>query len=202
MKVSKTSGPTLYPLDLEEIKLHLRIPNGETAEDDLLNGLQDAAVEYVENHTNRKLLTQEWRVYFNDWPEEDSFEIPYPPLQSIASTGVIYTNSTQDSTTYSSTKWAIDSVSVPGRLVREYEEDVWCSTATLHNNNPIEISFTCGYTTASSIPQSIKSAMLLIIGHLYENRENSFVGSFGGQTITTIPLAAQSLLASYRVFSF
>jgi uncharacterized phiE125 gp8 family phage protein len=200
MKVSKTSGPTMYPLRLDEIKAHLRIPEGETNEDDLLNGLQDAAVEYVENHTNRKLLTQTWKVYFDDWPDGDSFEIPYPPLQSIASTGVVYTNSTNDSTTYGSTKWATDAVSVPGRLVREYEESAWPTTATLHNNNPIEISFTCGYTTASNIPQSIKSAMLLIIGDLYENREQSVVGP--GWQVSRVSVAAQSLLAPYRNFKF
>jgi uncharacterized phiE125 gp8 family phage protein len=200
MKVSKTSGPTLYPLRLDEIKAHLRIPEGETNEDDLLNGLQDAAVEYVENHTNRKLLTQTWKVYFDDWPNGDSFEIPYPPLQSIPSTGVVYTNSTNDSTTYGSTKWASDTVSEPGRLVREYEESTWPTTATLHNNNPIAVEFVCGYTTGSNIPQSIKSAMLLIIGDLYENREQSVVGP--GWQVSRVSVAAQSLLAPYRNFKF
>jgi uncharacterized phiE125 gp8 family phage protein len=183
---------------MEEIKLHLRIPEGETAEDALLDGLQDAAIEYVENHTNRKLMTQRWKVYFDDWSTGDSFEIPYPPLQSIPSTGVVYTNSTNDSTTYGSTKWQSDTVSEPGRLVREYEESSWPTTATLHNKNPIAIEFVCGYTTGSNVPQSIKQAMLLIIGDLYENRENSMVG----QPITTVPLAAKSLLASYRNFKF
>ncbi len=198
MKTAKTSGPSAYPLDLDDIKDHLRIPQGETAEDDLLGGLRDAAIEYAEAVTNRKLITQEWKVYYNDWPDEDYFEIPYPPLQSVASTGVVYTNSTNNSTTYGSTKWATDIVSEPGRLVREYEEDNWPSTATLHNNNPIEISFTCGYTTKSNVPQSIRQAMLLIIGHLYENREETAMGD----VLTRVPMAARSLLAPYRVYSF
>ena len=157
-----SSGQT--SLLLEDIKNHLRIPVGETDEDDFLIGLHNSAQEYVENYTNRKLLTQSWNVYFDDWPDGDSFEIPYPPLQSIPSTGVVYTNSTNDSTTWGSTKWSYDAVSEPGRLVREYEESSWPTTATLHNNNPIAIEFVCGYTTASNIPQSIRQAMLLIIG--------------------------------------
>jgi uncharacterized phiE125 gp8 family phage protein len=197
------SSSQLVSVPLEDIKDHLRIPIGETNEDNLLEGLRDAAQGYVENYTNRKLLTQKWSVYFDDWPNKDSFEIPYPPLQylgssSRASTALSYTNSTQKSVTWSSSNFAADSVSEPGRLVRDYEITTWPTTATLHNNNPISITFICGYTTTSNIPQSIKQAMLLIIGDLYENRENSIVG----QTITTIPLAAQSLLASYRVFSF
>ena len=191
-----SSGQVSLPL--EDIKNHLRLPIGETDEDDLLNGLRDAAQEYVENHTNRKLLTQTWSVYFDDWPSGDSFEMPYPPLQSIPTTGVVYTNSTQDSTTWSSTNWAADSVSEPGRLVRDYEQQAWPTTATLHNNNPIAISFICGYTTASNIPRSIRQAMLLIVGHFYENREETIVG----QPITRVPMAVNSLLAPYRNFKF
>jgi uncharacterized phiE125 gp8 family phage protein len=186
---------------LEDIKDHLRIPIGETNEDTLLEGLRDVAQEYVENYTNRKLLTQKWSVYFDDWPNKDSFEIPYPPLQYLGSssgpsTALAYTNSTQNTVRWSSSNFAADSISEPGRLVRDYEVTAWPTTATLHNNNPIAITFICGYTTTSNIPQSIKQAMLLIIGHLYEQREETIVG----QPITRVPLAANSLLASYRNF--
>jgi len=191
-----SSGQTSLPL--EDIKNHLRLSLGETDEDGLLEGLRKSAQEYVENYTNRKLLTQSWNVYFDDWPDGDSFEIPYPPLQSIPSTGVVYTNSTNDSTTWGSTKWCSDTASEPGRLVREYEESSWPTTATLHNNNPIAIEFVCGYTTASNIPQSIRQAMLLIVGHFYENREETIIG----QPITRVPMAVKSLLAPYRNFKF
>jgi uncharacterized phiE125 gp8 family phage protein len=186
------------PLLLEEVKKHLRIGLDETNHDTVLLGLRRAAREFAENYTNRKLLPETWRAYYDDWPDnnEDAFELPYAPLRSVASTGIVFTNSTNDSTTVSSTKWAIDTASKPGRVVLDYNESEW-SNDILHNNNPIQIDFACGYLS-TQVPQSMKSAMLLIIGHYFENRENSIVG----QTIMEIPEGAKALLAPYRVFNF
>jgi len=57
----------------------------------------------------------------------------------------------------------------------------------------------CGYSASSNVPRSIKNAMLLMVGHWYENREETFAGNFG-QTIMRVPIAVNSLLAPYRVF--
>jgi len=48
------------------------------------------------------------------------------------------------------------------------------------------------------IPQPIRAAMLLLIGHLYANREAVNVGNI----VTTVPLAVDALLAPYRVAGF
>ncbi len=46
-----------------------------------------------------------------------------------------------------------------------------------------------------AVPQPLIAAMLLAIGHGYENRESVNVGS----SVTEMPLAAQSLIAPYRL---
>ena len=202
MKTVVVTSATGEPITLEDVKNHLRLELGETDEDDLLNGLIVSARQQVEALTGRKLMPQTWKVYFDSWPEGnkyDHFDIPYPPLRSIPSTGLVYTSSTSGSTTLSSTAWASDIVSEPGRLVLDYNDD-W-PTETLHNNNPIAIEFQCGYSTTNNIPETLKLAMKLIIGHGYENRENVTVTP-SGMNMQETPWAVKTLLAPYRMFTF
>jgi len=201
MKTLLVTGSTGSPITLEEIKAHLRIERGETRDDDMLKNYRSAAVEMVENITNRKLMPQTWKMYLDDWPDSYSIELPYAPLQSVNSTdGILYTDSTGNTTTFnltgSTSSWGADTVSEPGRIVLDNNED-W-PTDILHQNNPIEIKFACGYSASSEIPRSIKNAMLMMIGHWYEQREDSIVG----QPLTMVPMASMALLAPYRVYSF
>jgi len=194
MKTLLVTDSTASPFTLEEIKNHLRIPVGETGDDELLKGLRSASVETVKNITGRKLMNEKWNVYYDNWPDGVSLELPYSPLVSVAATGITYTGSTSNTTTLGSTMWASDTVSEPGRVVLENDES-W-PTDTLHQNNPIEIEFTCGYSGSSNIPQQIKQACFLMIGHWYENREEVIFGP--GMVIDQIPLGSKALLESYR----
>jgi uncharacterized phiE125 gp8 family phage protein len=203
MKTVVVTSATGEPITLEDVKSQLRLELGQTNEDEFLEGLITAARQHVENITGRKLMPQTWTVYYDAWPSGkdnyDTIEIPYPPLRSIPSTGLVYTDSTSGSTTLSSTAWAADTVSEPGRLVLDYNDD-W-PTVTLHNNNPIAIEFNCGYSTAATIPGTIKQAVKMLIGHYYENRE-SVTGTPSGMKIEETPWAVKTLLAPYREYRF
>jgi uncharacterized phiE125 gp8 family phage protein len=170
MKTEIVTASTGYPILLDTIKDHLRIERGETAENDYLKGLRDAATDQVESITNRKLMTQTWYAYFDDWSADEYIELPYSPLQSVPTTGIVYTNSTSGSTTFGSSAWEADTVSEPGRIVLENSES-W-PTDILHQRNPIQVKYVVGYGAASTtVPQPIKQAMLLMIGQWHEQRE-------------------------------
>ena len=51
-----------------------------------------------------------------------------------------------------------------------------------------------GYVTADRVPASIIAGMKLILGHLYENREE-----VGFLTPNRLPMGALSLLSTYEV---
>jgi len=205
MKILHTSTHRIEsPITLEEIKDHLNITRGETGQDETLKGLRAASVEMAQNITGRKLMIQKWTVYLDNWPSGNELELPFTPLassgsvagtSSIPTTGIYYTDSTNGSTTLGSTAWSYDAVSEPPRIVLGNDES-W-PTDILHHNNPIQIRGTYGYSASSEIPRSIKHAMLLMIGHWYENRENTIIGA--GQVVHEIPLGAKSLLEMYRV---
>jgi uncharacterized phiE125 gp8 family phage protein len=58
------------------------------------------------------------------------------------------------------------------------------------------VRFTAGYgDTASDVPQTIRQAILLAVGHWYENREATVaVGN-----VRELPLGIEALLWPYRV---
>jgi hypothetical protein len=60
--------------------------------------------------------------------------------------------------------------------------------------NALQLNFTCGYTNAAAVPSPIKQAMYLIIGHLYENRQDVVTGT----QVHQIPDSSKYLLEPYR----
>jgi uncharacterized phiE125 gp8 family phage protein len=197
MKTVIVTSATGEPITLAEAKEHLRV--NTTDNDDYITNLITVARQRVEEITNRKLMPQTWKVYYDAWPSSgdnyDHIDLPYPPLSTVPSTGIVYTNSDGDSTTFSSTAWASDTVSEPGRVVLEYDDD-W-PTETLHNRNPIAIEFQCGYSGSTAVPERIKQAIKIILAELYEQREISVVG----QSVYTNSIV-ENLLSDYRVFTF
>ena len=196
MKTVLVTSSTGEPITLEDLKAHLRIMPGETEDDDYLNILISMSREYVEQVTNRKLMPQSWKLYLDAWPDKDFVQLPYGKVVSVPSTGIVYTNSTGDSTTFSSTAWSASTASDPGRVYLEYDSD-W-PTVTLDNKDPISVEFVCGYSTRAKIPASIKHAMKIVCSNYYENRESIVTG----MTVTASIPIVKALLQPYRNFTF
>jgi uncharacterized phiE125 gp8 family phage protein len=196
------TAPTVEPITLDEAKDHLRVEIEDSDQDTVIKDLITAAREYAENYTHRALVTQTWDVWFDRWPSGDYIELPKPPLQSV--TTVSYTDYEGSSTSLvANTDYVVDTDSLFGRVVLEYDK-TW-PTATLHPKNPIKVRFVSGYSPTSdsppdyraNVPKAIKSAMLLLIGHWFNHRENSLPG----MAIQIIPMGADSLMSQYRAWS-
>jgi len=178
---------SVEPVTLTEVKLHLRL-NSDSTEDSLLTILIKAAREYCENYTGRAFATQTLEMYLDQFPACDYIILPRPPLQSV--TSVIYKDSTAVSTTMTATtQYITDTDSDIGRVVLPYGLS-WPSF-TAYTVNPIKIQFVCGY---SLLPDSLKEAMLLLIGHWYANREAVLTGTVSKD----IEFATKALMAQYR----
>lgn len=195
MSMVVATAPTVEPVTLAEARAHLRV---DMVDDDvLIEGLVKAVREYLEVHVLRRaLLTQTWDMYLDAWPESDRVAIPLPPLQSV--TYVKYTDDTGAISTFASSSYLVDTVSEPGRLVLK-SGYTWPGT-TLQVVNGVNVRFVCGWSAAASVPKPIKQAILLMVGDLYENRENTLIGQ--GLTIKELPFAVQALLMPYRVYAW
>jgi hypothetical protein len=100
-----------------------------------------------------------------------------------------------DNTEYamSGADYLADDKSEPGRVVLAYGCQ-WPSTS-LRTANAVCITFTAGYSSVSDIPQVVKQAILLLVGHYYEHRE-----SVTDKQMVELPQAVESLLWKNRVF--
>jgi uncharacterized phiE125 gp8 family phage protein len=186
------------PITLVEVKDQLRIDNDFLDDDQFLDSLISVATARVEELTSRRLITQTWKVFFDDFPDGDVFEIPYGKLQSI--THLKYTDTADAQTTWAATNYGTDTYSDPGRLVRKY--GISWPTAALAVQNPIEIQFVCGYgVSGEHVPAPIRQAMLLLVGYLYENRE-AYVLQPGLTMVVSLPEAFYDLLNAYTIWSY
>jgi uncharacterized phiE125 gp8 family phage protein len=183
-----TSAPTVEPLSLTEAKLDLKIDS--TDENDLIEILIKAARETVEIRTGRSLITQSRAIKMDYFPCTDTIRIPNGPVQAI--THIKYYDDDEVLQTLSASDYWVDADSDIARVV---VKDSWPSTED--RPNAVIITYTCGYGAAgSNVPAPLRKAMLFILGHLYENRQNVIVsGSSTG--VLEIPMGAEYLMSNY-----
>lgn len=184
------TAPASEPVTLAEAKVHLRIDTSD--EDTLVNGYIAAARQMCELESRRAFVTQTWELSLEAWPEADRLVLPRPPLQSVSS--ITYVDSNGATQTFSSGDYLVDVASEPGRVILGYGKS-WPS-ATLQPGPSIAVRFVVGYGVAGTVPQMYKQAILLMVGHYFENRENVIIAP--GLTPTVLPDAVRSLLGIDR----
>jgi len=157
-----------------------------SAEDDVLTRFISAARVYCEEYQGRAYITQTWEKALDDFPAADTIQIPIAPLQSV--TSVKYYDTDETESTLSDSYYYVDTYKDPGRIVLQYGYS-WPSDV-LRPANGVIIRYVCGYgDNATDVPESIRQAILLLVGHFYENRENSI-----RQNLQNIPFGVVELL--------
>lgn len=176
------------PVSLEEATQHLRVT--EADDDSYILALINGATAYVETFTNRALINRTYQITF-DGGFPNWFELPKPLLVSASSINYIDTDGI--SQLLAPSVYTVDTNSMPGRIVLAFSQS-WPSTRDIINN--ITIVFVAGYgEDTDDIPMPIKQAMLLLIGHWFENRSAVVIGI----TSKNLEITVQSLLLPYRV---
>lgn len=190
MSFQVTVAPTVEPVSLVEAKKHLRVEI--TDDDDLINALIKAAREHCEMFTKRAFITQTIVMKMDCFPSGRQFLLPRPKAISI--TSIQYIDEDGATQTFSSGSYTLDSSSEPARVALLPDEE-WPDTQD-DRINAVTVTFTAGYgATAASVPSRAKQAILLLIGHWYENREQVVMGAIP----TELPFAVRALLAGLEV---
>lgn len=190
---SLITAPATEPLTLAEAKLHLNIPTAETYHDTLITSLITSARMTIEQSIYRGLITQTWeKVYDADEFGSYVVNISKVPVQSI--TSVKYYDSNNNLVTMDSSNYRVDlgAINAPARIQ-------FLSLPSVYDRiGAVQIRFVCGWTSAANVPEPIKSAMKLIIGHLYEHREDVMVAGNPSQ----LPNGSEYLLKHYSISWF
>lgn len=186
--LSLQTAPIAEPVTLVEAKAHLRIDSDD--EDTHLGALIQAAREYCEGVQHRAYLSQTWDIKLDAFPSGDCIEIPMAPLQSV--TSITYIDGDGVTQTWDSANYNVLTAGLPPRIELGYGKS-WPSTRA--QRQAVTVRAVLGHADAGDVPHTVKHAMLLLIGHWYENRESQTVG-----TVTSSPLkhAVDALLGQDR----
>jgi hypothetical protein len=203
--------PASEPVTLTRAKKHCRIDEDLTLEDDLITAFITCAREYAERHTQRQLVTARWRLTMDRFPgrsergrygfigpsdilaggwscfERHMIRLPRPPVQSIEA--VKYYDPDGVLQTLAANEYHADLTREPARLAPAPGDGAKGWPSAQRRMAAVQIEYTAGYGDAAAVPESIKNAILLMVGHWYENREEVIIGQ-----AMPIPMGACSLL--------
>lgn len=188
--------PAQEPISYEEVRDGLRIDG-----DDEFKFITEAAIsarEYCEKYLNRAVVEQEVTANFDGFTQELVFWLPFGSgLLSV--TSVTYIDTDGNEQVLDTNVYILEQGINPGGLYLLLGKS-WPTTQC--QRNAVKIIYRVGFclasevTTTNKIPRNIKSAIILLVGDLFNNRaaQHDFA-------LQANP-AVKSLLAPYRVRGF
>lgn len=192
--LSLVTGPTFEPLDLAEVKKHLRFSS--TAEDTLLDIWVSAARQYFEEQTGRQIMEATWDLWLDATPT-GRIELPKPPLLEVVSVGYLASDgvlTTLDSSTYT--------VMAPGgpQAAPGWVQLVYGATWPITQDVPgaVRVRFRAGYgSTPGDVPELVRAVLYLLVGHFHKYRSETVETRFES-AISTLPLGVDQLMRSFK----
>lgn len=174
-------------ITLQEAKDHLNITSD--IDDSLIDFFITAATEIVETTINRALILTAKGDLFSCL--YDDMVLSVSNIKSISS--ITYLDSADVLQTLDPLIYELDKKIGSVRLMPGQS-----FPAVSQRVNPVTVNFVAGYgANAQDVPASIRSAMLLTIGHFDANREATVP-----ITISEMPMGVKYLLAPYRNYTF
>ena len=178
------TGPAMEPLSLLEAKSWLRVDASD--EDVLIQSLITSARLAVEAATNRLLISQQWRVSLDAWPDGLSLALPLTPVSSVSRIRILDVNGV-------ATDVPTDLYSLDGNIDR--------ARLLLGANMPtpgqtfsgIWIDLVVGYGDAASVPEPFRLAIRGLVAFWFANRGDA------DPPTARWPASVVQALAPYRI---
>jgi uncharacterized phiE125 gp8 family phage protein len=187
------TAPDALPVSVDEAKAHLRLSHDD--DDAVIGPMIQAAVAYLDGHAGvlgRCMVTQTWRQDFPAWPGDRQLRLPMPDVDAD-SVAITYLDGDGAEQTVSAGSFEVveDAIGSVVVLRRGF------NFPTLEDDRvaPVWVTFDAGFGEPADVPAAARHAILLIVGDMYENRENTVVGQV---TVSELPLGAHMLIAPLR----
>lgn len=185
MGLQLLAAPASQPVSLEVAKEHLRIAPGDTDLDLEVGRLIRSATARAEKITQRALAVQSWRLILDKFPR-GPISIPLPPLKSVEA--ITYTDASGAEQVLDESGYVVNPFGLIGQVTPAMGK---CWPVTARQAMSLRVDFTAGY---DAVPEDIVSAILLLIGHLDQNREAATTG-----TMSALPLGVDALLSPHCI---
>jgi hypothetical protein len=201
----KLTTPPVAFMTTAAAKLYLRVD--DNGEDTLIDSMVAGAVDMIEQYLNRKLLTQTWAYWLDDFPKTSkndwwdgtrdgainslfgdypSINIPMGPVSSVSAVKYYLDDDTEN--IFPSNNYVSDVIGSHGRVVLRVGA-IWPSEI-LRPANGVKVEFETGYGALADVPQAIQQAVRECLAALYERR---------GDEELKMPMNALALCRAYRV---
>lgn len=206
-------SPAITPVDIADLRSHLRLDWIDENQEDYLNILINTAVEYAENYMNRRLITQTWRMYRNNFSAEPYIEIQRNPLQSLTlfkyydQNGVLQNLLPQLNTIY----YITDEPNGYSQIIPLPGQSFPSQGQVQQRQQAVIIEFKLGYGNAKTdVPSTIRMALLNHCAFLYANRGDSDVAGatdragadVANSSLASVPNASMAVYNQYRIRDF
>lgn len=188
MTTVRVTAPASEPITLAEAKAHLRVDASD--EDTLISSLISAAVSHLDatGSLGRAMITQTWAEWVSASP--GYVRLPIGPFQSLTSVEYYDSDNAIQTATLSDFETWLDGDFV---RVKPKEGSLW--PTAFSRPDAIKITYVAGFgDDATDVPQGIRQAILLLVGHWYENRM-----AVSEARLTEVPIAVEALIGNERV---
>lgn len=186
----KVITPPSTVIPVAEVLRHLKDEGADTNRQAEVLALLSAARAHAEHYCNKAFGSQTLELALDAFPA-GGIELPRGPATTIAS--VKYLDSTGAEQTLSPTAYTLDDYhSQTHWLLPAYGAE-W--PTALDSPNAVKVRYVAGATT---LPEAVRNALLLMVGHLDQNREAVAVGLSGA---IELPLGVKALLDTEKVWS-
>lgn len=180
----KIITPATAVLTTAEMKAHMRVDS--SAEDSLIDDYLLAAMAYCQHYTGMAIGEQTVEIALDEFPE-GPIKLELPPATSIETVRYVDTNGGWQ--TLSSSLYTTDT----------YGQDHWLLMAagtywpdTYDSANSVKVRYIAG---SSTLHPAVKAAIMLIVGDLHKNREQTTE-----KRLSIVPLGVDKLLDTVKVW--
>ncbi len=181
-------APAITPITLSEVKDQLRVDHDD--DDALLERLIAVAVAFtdVQGALGQAMISQKWAQWLDSNTNGTVKLIlgPFQVLNAVRYYDLSGTLQDDDVNNYEIFGTATYTT------IQPKDGESWPETQD--RQDAIKIEYTIGYgDTVDDVPDTIRHALMLLVGHWYDNREQS-----GMDELSNIPFGFESLLNMHR----
>lgn len=181
MIVRRAVAPGTGIVTKAEAKAQCRIDHDD--DDLLIDRLVLVASTTVQERAGKALVTQDWDVVLSSASGCVTVPRGLTPVQSIVS--VTYKDPAGAPQTATLADFQVTG-DEDGAVIKPKTGKVW--PATDGEDESLVIKLRCGFGALTDVPENLRHASLMLIGHWYENRATT------GDSMAVIPDAAEELI--------